>query len=62
MNKFRSNQADYIDKTRSRFQRKVDIVSKDDDPNIDMNNVDFQTHSVFNFLFSSFIFIFFGLT
>ena len=47
MNKFRSNQADYIDKTRSRFQRKVDIVSKDDDPNIDMNNVDFQTHSVF---------------
>lgn len=47
MNKFRSNQADYIDKTRSRFQRKVDIISKDDDPNIDMNNVDFQTHSVF---------------
>lgn len=47
INKFRSNQADYIDKTRSRFQRKVDIVSKDDDPNIDMNNVDFQFHSVF---------------
>lgn len=47
MNKFRSNQADYIDKTRSRFQRKVDIISKDDDPNIDMNKVDFQTHSVF---------------
>lgn len=47
MNKFRSNQADYIDKTRSRFQRKVDIISKDDDPNIDMTNVDFQTHSVF---------------
>lgn len=47
MNTFRSNQADYIDKTRARFQRKVEIVSKEDDPKIDMNNVDFQTHSVF---------------
>ncbi|XP_052100614.1 syntaxin-3-like [Mytilus californianus] len=47
MNTFRSNQADYIDKTRTRFQRKVEIVSKEDNPDIDMNQVDFQTHSVF---------------
>lgn len=47
MNTFRANQADYIDKTRTRFQRKVEIVSKEDNPDIDMNQVDFQTHSVF---------------
>lgn len=45
MNTFRANQADYIDKTRSRFKREIEIVTNDQD--MDLNNIDYQTHSVF---------------
>ena len=45
MDTFRANQADYIDKTRARFVKEVEIVTKEG--GIDMNAVDPQTHSVF---------------